>query len=105
MENGECEDVTFLDLQLMKYARPTVDLAYFFGSSTSVSFRKTHLNNLLIKYHNKLTEELNVFGYQNLYSFADLSRDYQDTLAFSFMIGQFHNHVRLKQHFLKKIKI
>ena len=32
-KNGKCEEVTLLDLQLMKYGRPTLDLAYFLGLS------------------------------------------------------------------------
>ena len=93
-KNGKCEEVTLLDLQLMKYGRPTLDLAYFFGSSTTVEFRKEHLETLLEEYHKKLSEELKVFGYENIYSFDDLLSDFQETWGFGFMIGQFHAHVR-----------
>ena len=94
LENGKCQNVTLLDLQLMKYARSTVDLAYFFGSSTSVSFRKEYLNELLQIYHKKLTKELEKFGYVNIYSYDNLMHDFEQTWGFGFMTGQFHAHVR-----------
>lgn len=90
-DDGCSDEVTLLDLQLMKYTRPTVDLAYFFGSSSLASFRQEHLNSLLKVYHEKLTEELQIFGYsKDLYTFQDLLDDFEDTWAFGFIVSCLH---------------
>ena len=94
MEDGSCKDITIIDLQLMKYTRPTVDLAYFFGSSTDASFRKKHLPSLLKTYHETLTSELKTLGYENLYSFQDLLEDFDDTWGFGFVMSCLHVQVR-----------
>jgi hypothetical protein len=94
LENGSYKDITILDLQLMKYSRPTVDLVYFFGSSTDAAFRKKHKESLLRIYHESLTAELKVFGYENLYSFDDLLKDFEDTWGFGFVMSCFHVQVR-----------
>ena len=93
---GKEKDVTLLDLQLMKYTRPTVDLAYFFGSSSSAAFRKEHLKSLLEIYHKKLCQELEIFGYSQVYSLEQLHADFEDTWAFGFVISCLHVQVRLK---------
>ena len=94
MEDGSCKDITIIDLQLMKYTRPTVDLAYFFGSSTDATFRKKHLPSLLKTYHETLTSELKTLGYENLYSFQDLLEDFEDTWGFGFVMSCLHVQVR-----------
>ena len=93
MEDGSCKDITIIDLQLMKYTRPTVDLAYFFGSSTDATFRKKHLPSLLKTYHDTLTSELKTLGYENLYSFQDLLEDFDDTWGFGFVMSCLHVQV------------
>ena len=82
--------MTLLDLQLMKYSRPTVDLAYFFGSSTYPSFRQMHLEELLKIYHQTLTQELTTFGYSVSYSLEDLKDDFEDTWGFGFALACLH---------------
>ena len=89
-EDGKATDVTLLDLQLMKYSRPTVDLAYFFGSSTYPSFRQMHLEELLKIYHQTLTQELTTFGYSVSYSLEDLKDDFEDTWGFGFALACLH---------------
>jgi uncharacterized protein YhfF len=42
LDNGEVSEVLLLDLQLMKFSRVTVDLAYLFGSSSLAKFRDEH---------------------------------------------------------------
>ena len=93
MEDGSCKDITIIDLQLMKYTRPTLDLAYFFGSSTDATFRKKHLPSLLKTYHETLTSELKTLGYENLYSFQDLLEDFDDTWGFGFVMSCLHVQV------------
>ena len=90
---GQISDLTLLDLQLMKYCRPTVDLTYFFGSSSFAPFRKEHLKSLLKIYHDKLTRELEVFGYKDIYSYEDLLKDFEDTWGFGFACSLLHVQV------------
>ena len=78
----------------MKYARPTVDLAYFFGSSTYFKFREEHLHELLQFYHQKLTAELAFFGHKDVYTFEELMADYDDTWVFGFSISCLHIQVK-----------
>ena len=93
LENGGYDEITLLDLQLMKYTRPTLDLTYFFGSSTFAPFRSKHLETLLKHYHDKLSQELKVFGYENVYSFEDLCQDYEDNWVFGFICSFLHMQV------------
>ena len=74
----------------MKYTRPSVDLVYFFGSSTDAAFRKEHKEVLLKIYHENLTAELEIFGYKDLYSYDDLLQDFEDTWAFGFVMSCLH---------------
>ena len=74
----------------MKYSRPTVDLAYFFGSSTYPSFRQIYLEELLKVYHQTLLEELSIFGHSVSYTLEDLKHDFNDTWGFGFAIACFH---------------
>ena len=95
LEHGQTTDVTLLDLQLIKYTRPSVDLCYFFGSSTVPSFRKRFLRDLLKVYHHKLTQELEIFGYQpHIYSLEDVLSDFEDTWGFGFSISCLHIQVK-----------
>ena len=88
------EKLVLLDLQLIKYARPTVDLAYFIGSSTSPSFRAANLKKCLEFYHEALTQELEAFGYKTVYSLDLLKSDFQDCWMFGYFVGCMHVQVR-----------
>ena len=90
LEGGKSTDVTLLDLQLMKYSRPSVDLAYFFGSSTYPSFRQMHLEELLKIYHQTLRQELSTFGNSLNYTLEDLKADFEDTWGFGFALACLH---------------
>jgi hypothetical protein len=94
LDNGEIDDVLLLDLQLMKFTRVTVDLAYFFGSSSFYKFRAEHLDGLLKVYHKKLIQELAIFGYpKSVYTFEKFLSDYEDTWVFGFVMGCMHIQV------------
>ena len=83
---------------MIKYTRPSVDLVYFFGSSTDAAFRKKYKESLLRIYHENLTAELKIFGYENLYSFDDLLNDFEDTWGFGFVMSCLHVQVRIHSH-------
>ena len=106
-EDGSADKLVLLDLQLMKYTRPTVDLAYFFGSSTSAAFRSQHLDHLLQVYHDQLGEELGIFGYniKSLYPLDKLKDDFQDTWHFGFVVASLHMQViSVSWHLIFKCK-
>ena len=93
--------VKFVDLQFVKRSRPTIDLNYFFCSSTTSQFREKHFQNLLTHYHNILTSELKQMGYpEDLYPMAQLVDDYNDCFCFGFIAGFFHAQVVKKFWFL-----
>ena len=87
---------------MIKYTRPSVDLVYFFGSSTDASFRKKYLSSLLKIYHENLIAELNNFDYENLYSFDDLMKDFEDTWGFGFVMSCLHIQRQVSKNLYKK---
>ncbi|XP_017074320.1 uncharacterized protein LOC108109995 [Drosophila eugracilis] len=58
-DQGELEDVRLIDWQLMRYASPVTDLAYFLFTCTSREFRQQHLKNMLEDYYEELGLQLN----------------------------------------------
>ncbi len=98
-KNGIIERLVLIDLQLAKYAKPAVDLVYFFGSSTSYKFRENHLDSLLRLYHSTLHKELKEFGYTTeLYTFQQLLDDFQDCWPFGFTLSCAHIAVSVSSH-------
>ncbi|XP_037726163.1 uncharacterized protein LOC119557469 [Drosophila subpulchrella] len=61
---GDLEDVRLIDWQLMRYASPVTDLAYFLFTCTSQEFRQQYLNNMLEDYYEELGLQLNRLGEQ-----------------------------------------
>ncbi len=85
-----------LDLQLIKYARPTVDLAYFIGSSSTPAWREKYLKQLLKIYSDALTEELVKFGYPvSTYTYDQMIADFKDCWIFGFHSCVMHTQVYL----------
>ena len=89
------DEVKFVDLQFVKVSRPTIDLNYFFCSSTTSHFREEHFNDLLKIYHDVLIAELKGLGYSDdVYTMSQLVEDYNDCFAFGLIVGMFHGQVR-----------
>lgn len=84
-----------LDLQLMRVARPAVDLSYLFGSSTSPEFRKEHLADFLQFYHTALASHLGDLGHRvdDLLTLDQLKRDFDECFVFGFVVGILHSQV------------
>ncbi|KAH8409100.1 hypothetical protein KR009_006842 [Drosophila setifemur] len=59
---GELEDVRLIDWQLMRYASPVTDLAYFLFTCTSRTFRQRHMRDMLEEYHAELGQHLTRLG-------------------------------------------
>jgi hypothetical protein len=93
-DDGVVDKLVLLDLQMIKYARPTVDLAYFLGSSSTAKFRKTHLKHLQKVYHDSLSQQLVKFGYPlEIYPFTQFITDFDETWVFGFTTGCMHVQV------------
>jgi len=58
-EGGDLEDVRLIDWQLMRYASPVTDLAYFLFTCTSRDFRQRYLKNMVEDYYEELGLHLN----------------------------------------------
>nr|XP_017035199.1 uncharacterized protein LOC108083784 [Drosophila kikkawai] len=63
-EEGELKDVRLIDWQLMRYASPITDLAYFLFTCTSRGFRQRQLNQVLEEYYLELGQHLRRLGEQ-----------------------------------------
>ncbi|XP_017042128.1 uncharacterized protein LOC108088699 [Drosophila ficusphila] len=61
-ERGVLDDVRLIDWQLMRYASPVTDLAYFLFTCTSRGFRQRNLRNMLEDYYEELGLHLNRLG-------------------------------------------
>ncbi len=69
-EDGAPTEARWVDLALSRYSNPCGDLAYFFYISTTPKLRKTHLEEMLLHYHGKLTDYLAALGEdQGVYTF------------------------------------
>ncbi|XP_034671202.1 uncharacterized protein LOC117903357 [Drosophila subobscura] len=55
-------DLRLIDWQLMRYASPVTDLAYFLFTCTTRAFRQKHLQELLDEYHRQLGQQLTRLG-------------------------------------------
>lgn len=55
---GELKDVRLIDWQLMRYASPVTDLAYFLFTCTSRGFRQRYLTEILEEYYEELGQHL-----------------------------------------------
>ena len=100
--DGKIEDVRTLDLQLSRLARPSIDLAYFFGSSLSPQLRHEEGDRLMKLYHTTLVKKLVGLGYpEDLYTFQDLKDDYKECLPFKHIMSIMHAMV----HFCKMFYI
>ena len=81
-----------LDFQVVRRARPAIDLAYFFCSSTTTEFRKRHLDELLRFYYDLLNAELTRLGHdaESVFPFSRLISDFDECFIFGYGKGQMH---------------
>ena len=77
-----------VDLQLVRRARPSIDLVYLLGTSTGPEFREKHLEEILSFYHSTLIAGLTKFGYSSdLYTYQQLKKDFDECFIFGFVMG------------------
>ena len=76
---------------MVRRGRPTIDLAYLLGSSTSPEFRKEHLDEILSFYHKTLIDLLTSFGYSaQVYPYDQLEKDFEECFVFGFVMAIMH---------------
>ncbi|XP_068159831.1 uncharacterized protein pkm [Drosophila tropicalis] len=61
-KGGRPLDVRLIDWQLMRYASPITDLAYFFFSCTSRDFRRKYYKSMLETYYTEMAQQLTRLG-------------------------------------------
>ena len=79
---------------MVRRGNPNVDLAYFFGTSTSPEMRKDHLDQLLGFYYDKLDSNLTLLGYpRKMYPFDLFLRDFKHSYFIGIILGSLHGMV------------
>jgi hypothetical protein len=78
-----------VDLQLFREACPTIDLSYFFYTSTTHDFRRKHLEQLLDYYASSFLQCCKVLGVKPLPGFSpsELKRRFHLSKPFGLMSG------------------
>lgn len=74
---GFATDIRFLDWQLICYASPSMDLAFYLFSNTDQSLRNAEYDNLLAFYHESLAKMVKLLGSDpdKLFTFNDLKSE------------------------------
>ncbi len=88
-------DVRVVDWQLVRIARPVLDLAYFFGSSLSLDFRREHVDDLLKYYHLALTKCLDKLGHAFDYTFDAFEQEFRACFIYGTDLAMLHSQVQL----------
>ncbi|KAJ8879474.1 hypothetical protein PR048_020082 [Dryococelus australis] len=89
-ETQEPEEVCLIDLQLIRYGSPALDLQYFFATSLADNVREKYEDILLEEYHKALSATLRSVTLKPItYSLEDLRHDFQEKAAFGFNMGCF----------------
>ncbi len=91
------DKVILVDLQLVRYSTPALDLAYFLGSSTSPEYREKELDKLLEHYHSCLTGHLKRhFGPEagsTVYPFDAFAKDFKECFIWAWCVSGTHCQV------------
>ena len=83
-----------IDMQIMRVANPSIDLAFLLYSSSNNDARKDHVKAWLQVYHETLTEDLAALGYpESVYPFDDLEKDIEHARLFGIIMGLMHCQV------------
>ena len=87
---GALESVCIVDLQLMRWTRASLDLAYFLYTSVDPHFRQKRIEGLLQYYHSHLRLNLVALGQdENVFPWDVFRREFEETIPFGFVLGCF----------------
>ncbi len=89
---NEQDEIKLVDWQICRRSRPTTDLGYFLGSSTSPEWRKANLDAMLDFYYEKLGHYLNRvdINIDECYPKQTFLSDVNSTRAFLYYCGLLH---------------
>ncbi|CAG2055220.1 unnamed protein product [Timema podura] len=79
----EVKDIRLIDLQIIRYGSPALDLQYFLTTSPNDEVREKKVDQLLEEYHRALTDNLLLLGMSSdLYSLETLKKEFNDCSFF-----------------------
>lgn len=61
---GEFEDMRFVDFQLLRFCNPSADLLNFLITSVNIEHKLKHFDFFVYYYHSQLVEHLKILGYE-----------------------------------------
>ena len=94
-EDGSLKDIMLIDMQIIRVANPSIDLAYLLYSSSNNEARKEKLIEWLHIYHDALIDDLKALGYSGAeYPFEELEKDIDHSRLFGVIMGLMHCQVR-----------
>jgi signal recognition particle subunit SEC65 len=90
-------ELSVIDFQLCRRARPVLDLAYFFNTSSSPEFRRLYRAERLNYYYSLLADALKKLGYSpdEVYPKQTFEDDFYECEPFGFQIGRLHSMVKI----------
>ncbi len=93
---NEKDEIKLVDWQICRRSRPTTDLGYLFGSSTSPQWRKGNLKDMLDFYHEKLEHYLKCvdINIEECYPKHKFLNEFKSTQSFLYYCGLMHTVVQ-----------
>ncbi len=87
--------VKLLDLQIIRYARPAVDLVRLMACCTRAKFRHENTTELLKHYYEVIARRMKALGHDpdKVYPWDSLKSDYDECFVFGFVMAGFHLQV------------
>lgn len=76
-----------IDLQLVNYCTPGVDLGYYLFSSVKPEVRQTRLKEMLEGYLDVLVKTTKDLGYPIVMTYEELFKDFRETFIHGFLMG------------------
>ncbi|PSN31209.1 hypothetical protein C0J52_25883 [Blattella germanica] len=89
-DNGNVEDVRFVDFQMGRFSSPALDLQYFMCNCPSNEVRFTHRETLLEEYHAEFVDTLEILKLDpNMLSLQQLKDEFAEKDIFGLMMSIF----------------
>ncbi|XP_076066181.1 uncharacterized protein LOC143039817 [Oratosquilla oratoria] len=84
-ENGSPVEVMLVDLQILRYASPTLDINYLLFTSLQGKYRREYVDMYLREYYSVIEEVLHAGGCEVPFTSEELRRDYESNNVFGFL--------------------
>ncbi|CAG9792564.1 unnamed protein product [Diatraea saccharalis] len=88
-EEGEEDEICFLDYQVMRYCSPVIDIIYFMYLSTTSKFRSENFEDLQQVYYDSLKSFLNLYdlNVNNIYPWTEFIDELKYSLPFGLIMA------------------